>query len=76
MLPGVSSSNTSSGHVKKNIKMLTGDMMSKAAAMLGGLSSELPGRNKFGPKTVAKLFRDILLNSTLSATLLEEMRMM
>ena len=40
VLPGAISSNTSSGQVKKNMRVLTGDMISKAAAMLGGSSSE------------------------------------
>ncbi len=40
VLPGAISSKTSSGHVRKNIRVLTGDIISKAAAMLGGSSSE------------------------------------
>ena len=72
MLPGLTSSYTSSGHVKKNINVLTGDMMSNAAAMFGGLSSVIPGRKRFGPNTVAKLFRVILLYSAFAATLINE----
>ena len=69
VLPGLISSNTSSGQVRKNISVFTGDITSKAAAMFGAELSEFAGRNKLGPNTVARLLRVILLYSALAATL-------
>ena len=64
VLPGFNSSYTSSGQIKKNMRILTGDMTSKAAAIgFCAIAVLAPGRNKLGPNTVAKLLRVILLNS-------------
>lgn len=66
LLLALGSSYTSTGHIKKNINTLTGDITSKAAAADWLL---VPGRRRLGPKSVARLFSVILLVSDSAATL-------
>ena len=66
------SSRYSSGQLRKYMRTLTG-VATSTAAMLRRLSScpEGAGRRRLGPKRVAKLFRFILLQDALAATLRE-----